>query len=338
MDELAESRQRALRNQGWLYGERLHRIGHPFEWLDGEVDNPNLSSQTGISGFIQNLSMFFDRFETPESVTAPGEDRARQLVESELQKAVDYFVPFGAGTGLDLSRYISTTASVRAQDYAFLTRYCDLPSGSGLTHLDVGPGLGSAAIYSRHLLDSRYIALETVPTLYSIQRDFLRFLAQGQAGIFDVAAAEWFGVDPARSMVMALEDDACRFVQLPSWHAGALPPESVDLVTCCWVLNEAPVAAVFWILSHLTRVVRRGGHVYIRDGRRMKPGAHSYDSMLEDLGFRCIADPGVKNRKDMQGIPRAYLYENPAPVSFDEMCARFLGELEAPVHLAYNRR
>ena len=58
MDELAESRQRALRNQGWLYGERLHRIGHPFEWLDGEVDNPNLSSQTGISGFIQNLSMF----------------------------------------------------------------------------------------------------------------------------------------------------------------------------------------------------------------------------------------------------------------------------------------
>ena len=118
------------------------------------------------------------------------------------------------------------------------------------------------------------------------------------------------------------------------------PPFSIDLVTATWVLNEVAPAGIAWLLANVTRVLKPGGHFYIRDSRRPKPGRHAldYDRALVDLGFAPTGALEARNRIDFHGLPRAYRKADAQTLDFEQAFERFFGRTAITVHTGTGRR
>ena len=178
MQDITESRDRAIRKQQWIFGEKLYRLGDPYTWMDGE-DNPKMMFEGSQAiGFLQYLSMFFDYFQTPKDIITDDYDEMKTHIESVLKESFEHFLPFLDPHNNDFEKYILCTAVVRLQDYCFIRTFCRELAQRSINHLDVGPGLGCSSIYSLKGFNSCYYALEAVPRLYSVQRDFFRFLSK----------------------------------------------------------------------------------------------------------------------------------------------------------------
>ena len=85
-----------------------------------------------------------------------------------------------------------------------------------ITHLDLGPGLGDMCPTIKLEYNTKYIALESTPLTYSVQREFLKYLYYSNQSIYDVVEAEDFKSEKE------IESDINRkefdIIHLPSWH------------------------------------------------------------------------------------------------------------------------
>mgnify|MGYP001586080741 CR=1 FL=1 len=91
MEDIIRSLNRALVDQGWIYGDRAHRIGNPFE----AIDFPTLyRSLSGILAFTHFLAMFYEKYPTPEEILTSDYERMKAHYEDQLLKAFKHFVPF----------------------------------------------------------------------------------------------------------------------------------------------------------------------------------------------------------------------------------------------------
>ena len=150
MRDIKESLKKALVEQGWLFGDRAARIGSPFDWTENETKQ-NIVSLEGLLAVAFYFSMFYVKKDTSPQIRTSDHDEVKELCEVELLGLFKHFFPF-----LPLAdpwkNYIESQAMVRTQDYCFIKKYCaDMPHE--IQHLDVGPGLGSSAIYSLNLLE-----------------------------------------------------------------------------------------------------------------------------------------------------------------------------------------
>ncbi len=337
MDDILRSLERAMVKQGWVFGDKATRIGSPFEWTENER-KPNILRLRDLHALAFYYSMYYVLKDTPASFRTIDHDAVLAHCRTALTRAFRHFLPF---LPLDAvwKNHIESQARARTQDYCFLrTHWPDMPAG--LVHLDFGAGLGSSAIYSLDLFKSRFLAVEAHPMSYSVQRQFFRHLARRPGSYLDVVACESFEMEHA-AIRRQLSRKSYRIRHVPSWHFGLLPDHSVDLVTATFVLNELNHAGILWVLSQAARVLKPGGHFYIRDSFILKPGTHNveYDAVLQRIGFRCSAKFEIANRHEFFGIPRLYRKEAEGSPSFDEMVAMCLGRFASVASggdLAYN--
>ncbi len=116
MSDILESFHRAMVRQGWVYGDKAYRIGHPFEWIDGDKQ-PYLYNVQGIQAVVQFLSMFYEQYPIPDEIVTSDYDQMRVYCENQLREACKHFVPF-----------LLTTANLEP----YITTYFPLPFQQGL--------------------------------------------------------------------------------------------------------------------------------------------------------------------------------------------------------------
>ena len=153
MNDIVESMRRALVEQEWMFGDRAARLGSPFEWTENK-NKANLLDLDGLYAVAFYFSMFYVQKETPPEMRVDELDRVREYCAVELGKAFAHFLPFLAGRKTWVHR-VQSQALIRAQDYSFIRCHCrGLPEH--VHHIDIGPGLGSSALYSLKFLSSTF--------------------------------------------------------------------------------------------------------------------------------------------------------------------------------------
>lgn len=229
---------------------------------------------------------------------------------------------------------------MRCQDYAFIKTYAKNLK-KGCFHLDLGPGLGSHAIYSLKALEANYFGIESLPHTYRIQRLFFRFLAakyqitnKDSFEFLDCVDAENFGLTWEEIGKHIKNHKSLGINLVPSWMFELVPDNSIDLVTATMMLNELPTAAVLWLISNCTRVMKKESFFYINDNNKqknekeLKPFRKSidYDELLVKLGFTEIKRMQMINRVNYRGSPRIYRKDFEKHLSYDELVNMCVGK------------
>lgn len=330
MQDIIQSLNRAIAKQGWLGGDKLHRIGNPFGWVDGDRTYfDNLPDSLSILPFI---SMFYEQYPTPDTILTSDYEQVKNACEEQLRQFGKHFFPI-VPANYDLANNIASTTLARTQDYCFIKTYCDA-LGDSPKQLDIGPGLGSHALYNPSLgTNSEFYALEASPRSYAVQRHFFRYLSPYPGGYLDLIECENFDLSEER-IVDELTSSSYKIKHCPSWYFPLISNESLDLITATWVLNEVNFSGILWLIAHGTRVLRQDGYFYIRDSGKLKPNRHSisYDELLVKLGFVEVARLNIRNRVDYYGTPRVYQKKAETNYSFEELVDLTLGKFAVTVH------
>lgn len=332
MEDIKQSLNKAISDQGWIYGERQHRIGNPFEWVDGNL-TPHLGGVSGVRGLLQYLSLMYEQYPLPEEIRSEDYDQMRQYVEGVIRRLYRNLVPFRHAIEFDEEVYIEGTAVIRTQDYSAIRCLCPNIK-SGINHLDIGSGLGGHAVYSLKGFDSCFYSLEAVPHTYAVQRDFYRFLSEGNPTYLDLIECENFNLNNSEIGKLVNSSGKYRIKHIPSWHFGLINEKTIDLITATWVLNEVTFSGILWLISHCSRVLKKGGYLYLRDSSKLKPLRHqiNYDELLLQLGFKQAGRVNVRNRIDFYGVPRAYYKDTDSCCSFLELVDKCVGKFGVIVH------
>lgn len=332
MKDIVESRSRAIVRDKWCFGERMNRVGDPFEWIDGRQMNM-LGQLEGTNLALQYLAMSGEIYETPAAIRPADFKQALNTIRANLMRYFHSLVPFSSAETIGFQDYLESTATVKAQDYGFIrTHLTELPDRP--TQIDIGPGLGANALYSTLCLSARYIAVDANPYSYSAQRSLFRFAAGADGRYLDTIDAESIQVPNDQIRSLANSNATFDIVHLPSWNFDWIHNESANLVSATWVLNEVNPAGIAWLLFQIDRCLRVGGYVYIRDSEKLKPNRHStnYDQALQALGYTTVARLDVRNRIDMHGIPRAYQKTETRAENFESFFDRLYGRFAVTTH------
>jgi hypothetical protein len=332
MNDILNSLNRALNSQGWVFGELWSRIGSPFLWVDGEQQQSGTKFLEGPYGVLQGLAMYYEKYPTLDEVRTVDHEDVVTTIHDQLIKLLQ-----STGMGDLIEEYqnnVNLTALTRAQDYSFIKKYAsELPAQPA--HLDLGPGLGTHAIYSLSCLKGGYTGLETSDFFYDVQRYLFRYLATNGFQYYDPIIDETLGKSQAqiKNRIQTAGNEGS-LTHLPSWYFQDLPDNSQDLVTATFMLNETAPAGISWLLAHSNRSLKKGGYFYIRDSERLKPNRHqlNYDRVLQEIGFEEVKYLKVENRVDMFGVPRIYQKTKAVSLTFEEFFDRFFGRYAITVH------
>lgn len=332
MDDIIASMKRAYARDGWLWGSVLFRLGNPFGWADYD-QHPEQTFLAGTTAFLRFIFLFYGEYPTPEEIRSKDFDKGLETITDVLRKSCRHFVPSTVLKRFSVEKGIQAHALVRAQDFGFLQNHCnDLPSHPH--HLDIGPGLGTHAIYSVKQFQSHYYAVEAVPNTYAVQRLFFRFLCGADRTYLDLIDCENFGIDDASMLEEVNGPNPYMIRHIPSWHLRMVQDSHIDLVTATWTLNEITGAALLWLLSHASRVLKEGGYFYIRDANTLHAQCHqiNYDELLVKMGFEEMNRLSFRNRVDFFGIPRLFQKKTTRHYTFNELVDLALGEFAERAH------
>ena len=326
-DLINRSIEKAMAIQRWNEGDRFHRIGNPFEWVDANATvGHNLLNEK--SAMMPHFCMIYEEYPTPEEICTNDFDEVKARIKDTMIKVFRLYFPYLDED--DYQKYFNATSLTRAQDYGFIASFSDLHPG--INHLDIGPGLGSHAFYSRTVLNSTFYALEAYPQTYDVQQKVFRTMeALNRDTYYDLVEAETFGIETIPMSVAEKLNNEGGIIHVPSWKFDNIKESSIDLITATWVLNETNFAGNIWLITHCMNKLKLDGQLYIRDSGILKPNRHkvNYDNLLVDLGFELIHRLDVKNRVDFYGVPRMYRKtKDVGKISFDEMVIKLLGHFD----------
>jgi len=317
--KVEESKMRALIKQRWQVGDLAIRLGHPYSYPDND-SKPFILDCDTFQGINHYLSAYYVKKKTPKFIEEKKTKSNYSSLITLFKKAHLDLLPYKKLEKI----YIEGQASVRSQDISFINKYASLKKN--LTHLDIGPGLGDMCPTIKLDYKTKYIALESTPLTYSVQREFLKYLYYNNQSIYDVIEAEDFKSE--NEITKDINSRNYDIVHLPSWHFKLLKDNSVDLVTATFMLNELSYSGLFWLISNISSKIKKNGYLYIRDSYILKPGMHQieYDKLLKKIGFKEIAFYRIKNRLDFYGIPRIYKKINNKKISFENLAKMFIGK------------
>lgn len=337
MKDIKQSLEKALIEQGWIFGDKATRIGSPFVWAENEHKS-NILNLKDLYAVGFYFSMWYVIKKTPQELILDNHDEVNKYMISEITRSFKHFFPFLSLTDV-WKTHIEAQALARGQDYLFLKKFCkDLPNK--INHIDIGPGLGCAAIASMKFFNSVFYALEASPMSYAVQRHYFRFISPYPGAYLDVIECENYQL-PAQDIIKEIKKDDYKIKHIPSWRFPWLADKSMDLLSATFVLNELNYSGILWILSNASRVIKNGGYFYIRDSEILKPGTHAieYDKVLLKIGFEKVSELRFENRHVYFGIPRLYRKINSRQINFEEivdMCLGKYASVAAGSDLAYN--
>ena len=322
MFEIIEaSKKRALISQNWFDGENGWRVGNPYQWVDGEQVNFNLRGVPKVA-LHSYLSAYYGEFPTPQDFLIPDFDTTKQEIRDTLHQIYSNCFPYKEVDDYDF--YLTSMSHVRTQDYSFLKTYCpDLKEG--ITHIDLGPGVGSHALYSRKMYNSKFYGVEAATTSYMAQQEFLQSLEIGPQ-YFDCIAAELMGLEKSE-VRSQMASDKYKVVHTPSWYFPEVADGCADLVTATWMLNEVSYSGVLWLATHSHRALKKGGYFYVRDSQKKKGHDLDHDEVLKKLGFELVHQANVTNLVDYYGVPRVYKKVDDKTYTYNEAVNLFIPNL-----------
>ena len=307
MKDILDSLNKAKSKKGWIYGEKMNRIGDPFQWVDGEQLN-KFSNLSKAQSFLQFLSMSGEIYENPKKIKVKNYKKFEKRIIKKLNDVFQKFIPFKTPKQIKFEKYLKSTASVKQQDYSFLKKFCKkLPKK--INHLDIGPGLGANLIYSYLGFNSCYYALEAFPHSYKVQREFFTKSLNKDELYLDPVECENLNLSDKEITKEINLNNKYKIKHIPSWYFDNIKDNSIDLISATWVLNEVNSSGICWLLTNIANKLKPGGFLYLRDSKKLKPLRHNliYDSfVVEKMGFKKVGELKVKNRVDMHGIPRLY--------------------------------
>jgi|TARA_Y100000294_G_scaffold178031_1_gene206615 hypothetical protein len=343
MNDILISRYKGRVKRGWNLGQRI-RIGDPFVSRE-EEQQPWYKEGYEAPLIMEWLSHYDEKYTTPENIKTNDFEEVLKYSEDILLNFSKLF-----GSFLDKKKFyigINGHALMRCQDYAFIKTYAKNLKKEGCNHLDLGPRLGGAAIYSLKALEANYFGIEAQPHVYKIQRHFFRFLAskfqttnKSLSSFFDCVDAETFGLTWEEIGKHIKSQDSLGIKLVPSWMFELVPDNSIDLVTATFMLNEMSLAGILWLISNCTRVMRKGSYFYINDNnkqkdeKKLKPFRVSmdYDKFLTKIGFKEVKRMNMINRVNYRGSPRIFIKDSDKTFNYDELVDMHVGKFAVTGH------
>ena len=67
MQDINQSRNKAMVHLGWLAGDKMWRLGNPFEWVDGDKQS-YIYVAAGVGALMQAFSMYSEEYRTPKEM------------------------------------------------------------------------------------------------------------------------------------------------------------------------------------------------------------------------------------------------------------------------------
>jgi SAM-dependent methyltransferase len=95
---------------------------------------------------------------------------------------------------------------------------------------------------------------------------------------------------------------------LMTFEMDLIPDQHYDLIICSNVLNEITSYAFTYVIKQISRILKIGGILYIKDHGLFDQSGHRYhdDIVLQSLNFVLEYRPFVTDLKDIHTIPRIY--------------------------------
>jgi len=326
MRDIIESMRRAVVKNGWLYGDKIFRLGFPFGWSEYE-HVPEVWTYDGSVTFLQHLSLFSGKFPTPAEFRTDDHDEMLAHIEGVLRMAFRHFCPFFELEGSRFQDPLEATALLRTQDYAYIKTFCtDL--GENVRHLDIGSGIGSHSTYSIQGLKGQFYSVEAIPSTYTLQRQFYRLMGGGEGIYLDPVEMQNHGIEDSVIKEHMNHPSKYRIKHIPSWHYDWVEDNTIDVASVTWVLNEVEESALLWLLANTSRVLRQDGYFYIRDSQKLHQFNEEigYDDLLLKMGFEEVSRHELENRVEYYGIPRVYKKVTKHGYSYDELVDLSLGD------------
>jgi len=328
-DLIEQSKKMALIRQGWYNGEGLWRVGNPYEWVAGDNTGIGKNIATGKAALLSYMTAYFGEFNTPKEFYIEEFEEVKTQLFQKLSSIFKLYFPYKDKSDFDY--YLKSMSHVRTQDYAFLKVFCPLKEKPN--HLDLGPGLGSHALYSLGKLDSIFYAVDASPISIVAQYDFFyAYLLASGLYLNTIDVENMTGnLSLAKNEINTI--DKYKIKHIPSWHFDLVDNATIDLVSATWMLNEVSYSSILWLLANVSRVLKKDAFFYIRDSAKLKPGCHNldYDSILQQLDFELIHISEVINLKDYYGIPRLYQKRTNKFFTWKNLVDKFLPQFASVV-------
>jgi hypothetical protein len=134
--DIVSSMTKALVLQKWNEGDKAHRSGHPFVWVDAGL-TPDSHQWGELSALKTQFTMFYEPYPTPDAVTTDDYDAVLKDLRATLRRVFDLYFPWIPDDEYD--HYLNTLAERRTQDYGYIRNFSDLGT-SGIKHLTLDPG------------------------------------------------------------------------------------------------------------------------------------------------------------------------------------------------------
>lgn len=271
----------------WLFVEQLSSRAHIQEMSFFDYEGP---------GHLLKFLGWIDKFRYQDWFVESRPD----LVEHSIARDLDALRALGLSPdGVDLR----AVGVYNAQDYQ-LQRFYPVPDRQRpRVVLDFGAGHGrmaNLAFRPEDQVTETMIAVDGIPSSYLTQRAYYHGLGLRVADYLDHRAED-------RAFDVASLAPGHDVIHLPTWRLDLVPDATVDLVCCVQVLKELPRRLVVHLLRELSRVVKPGGAVYVRDHvLHHHPNMMPIDQLLTANGFVLEFAPHVQDRVDIHGLPRVW--------------------------------
>ena len=103
MKDIKESLERAMIEQGWYFGDKVIRLGSPFEWTENEQKS-NIVTLQDLLAVRFYFSMFYVQRPTPDKIMIDDYNEVKKYCEDSLKDVFKHFFPF-LPTKVALARY-----------------------------------------------------------------------------------------------------------------------------------------------------------------------------------------------------------------------------------------
>lgn len=321
INKLKNSLDKALIQQGWHLGDVAGRIGHPFTWADTGA-KPLITSLDPTNGLMHYYYMYYVSKKTPNFIKTNKTNLYKKKIKTLLERFFFQKYPFLKKNKKNIQSF-TAQSTARAQDLSFIKKYTKL--NKNINVLDVGPGMCSMLPTLDIEYNTKYFAVESDFMTYASQLEFLKlYCYKNNKKIYDVLEAEeYYPLNNIRNQILKQEVS-----HIPSWHFDLIKNDSIDLSMAMFMLNELTYSGVFWVISNITKKLKLGGYLYIRDSNILKPGCHNFDynNELSKLGYKEIAFYRIKNRHDFFGIPRIYKKIKNINITYELLTNKYLGK------------
>lgn len=191
---------------------------------------------------------------------------------------------------------------VNALDYQLITEITKDTRKEKIENImDFGAGYGRETnLFTQHPDFKEYTIVEAIEDSYVVQSVYMKVASD--------KILENCVLNESLLGDLDFVSDGRKLNHLLTFDMDLIPDEHFDLIICSNVLNEITPEVFTYAIKQISRVLKKGGILYVKDhGLGDQCGHQYYDNdVLESLNFTLEYRPFVEDMKDIWTVPRIY--------------------------------